>query len=292
MTSSASGALAPIPVVTSVAPVTAGRDVWLGDIWGVMHNGVKPFEAACEACEAFRGTGGTVLLLSNAPRPASSVAEQLDRIGVPRSAYDAIVTSGDAARAMIGELGAKPVFHLGPERDRPIFAGLEVAIAEASRAEALVCTGLFDDETETPASYMTALEDFARRGLPMICANPDLTVERGGKIVYCAGALAVAYEALGGPVKFAGKPYLPVYDLALQTIAQLRSAAVSKPAILAIGDGINTDIKGAAAAGIASVYIASAVHLAPGETLDAAALDHLFPSPAIRPIAAMNGLAW
>lgn len=284
--------LAPIPVVSSIAPLAAHTAAWLADIWGVMHNGVRQFEAACHACERFRAGGGTVLLLSNAPRPADGVVQQLDRIGVPRQAYDAIISSGDAARTFITELGGRLVFHLGPERDLPLYTGLDVRRVAAEAAEVVVCTGLFDDEVETPDDYAALLRDFAARRLPMICANPDLTVERGGKIVSCAGAVAAAYEAIGGAVRYAGKPHLPVYDLAFATIARLRGGTAAKDKVLAIGDGIRTDIAGAAAAGVASVYIASAVHMEAGAALDAAALDRLFPDPAVRPVAAMTGLRW
>ncbi len=282
--------LSPIPIVTSIAPFAGSRAAWLADVWGVMHNGVAPFTSAVDACRHFRKSGGLVLLLSNAPRPGTSVAEQLDRIGIARDSYDAIVSSGDAARSFIAELGPCPLFHLGPARDRPIFAGLHVSYADAAGAEAIVCTGLFDDETETPETYTAMLADLAARKIPMICANPDLTVERGGRLIYCAGALAAAYEHLGGGVRYAGKPYLPVYDMAFQRLAQLNGRPLRRSEILAIGDGVRTDIEGAAAAGVDSVYVASPVHLDAG--LTPAALDGLFPEPPLRPIAAMPYLAW
>ena len=286
---SASGS---IPITHSIAPVTAGKVAWLVDIWGVMHNGVKPFAPAITACEKFRAAGGIVLLLSNAPRPAASVAAQLDRIGVARSAWDAIVSSGDAARAFVARHAPGPVFHLGPERDLGLYDGLGVTLASHDEAKAMVCTGLFDDETETPDDYGSLLSACADRGLPMVCANPDLTVERGAKIIYCAGAVAAAYEAIGGSVIYAGKPHLPVYEMAFVELARLRGHTVEKQAVLAIGDGIRTDIAGAANAGIASVYIASGVHLGSGGALDAALLADLFPKGSPQPVAAMAGLAW
>lgn len=283
---------AAIPVITSIAPLAAGKEAWLVDIWGVMHNGVRPFLPAAAACESFRASGGLVVLLSNAPRPAASVAAQLHKIGVPRAAWDLIVTSGDAARSLISGLGGKPVYHLGPERDLGVYDGLDIAMVPADRAEAIVCTGLFDDEIETPESYAESLGRLAARRLPMICVNPDITVERGGRIIYCAGALAAAYEKIGGEVTYAGKPYLPVYGMTSTAIAEIKGHDVPREKLMAIGDGVNTDIAGAAAAGIDSVYIASAVHFAAGKKLDADALDGLFPNPAIRPIAAMRILAW
>ena len=283
-----------IPILTSIADLAAGADAWLADVWGVVHNGVAPFTAACEACTRFRLKGGVVVLLSNAPRPASSVAAQLDRIGVPRFSWDVIVSSGDAARPMIAALGAGPIFHLGPERDLGIYDGLHATLTEkAATAAAIVCSGLFDDDIETPDDYRDMLAGLAARGVPMICANPDLFVERGTKLVYCAGAIAQAYEKLGGKVAYAGKPHLPIYDMAFAAIDKLKGHSIEKSRILAIGDGLRTDIAGAAAAGVPSVYIASSVHMQDGEQLDdAATLARLFPDAAVQPIAAMAGLAW
>ncbi len=279
-----------IPILTSISDLATGRDVWLTDVWGVIHNGVEPFASACDACTRFRLAGGTVLLLSNAPRPAASVAAQLDRIGVPRFAWDAILTSGDAARSLVGTYAGKPVFHLGPERDLSLYDDLGVTLTDATSAEAVSCTGLFDDEIETPDDYAEMLSDFAARKLPMVCANPDLTVERGTKIVYCAGALAAAYETKGGGVAYAGKPYLPIYDMAFALVEKLKSKSISRERVLAIGDGLRTDIKGAATAGIDSVFIASGVHVSSG--LTDTTLSELFPDPGVRPIAAMATLAW
>lgn len=279
-----------IPILASINDLGPPRDAWLTDIWGVMHNGVAPFASACEACTRFREAGGTVLLLSNAPRPRASVAEQLDRIGVPRSAWDGILSSGDAARALIGAFAGRPVFALGPERDLPLYDGLPITLSDAATAQAISCTGLFNDETETPDDYTALLADFAARELPMVCANPDLTVERGNNIVHCAGALAQAYERMGGRVSYAGKPHGPIYDMALELLAELRSEAVPAKRILAIGDGIRTDITGAARARIDSVFIASGIHVE--ASLTGVVLDELFPDPAIRPLAAMSALAW
>ncbi len=290
METPASSGARPIPILSSITDLATGREAWLTDIWGVMHNGVEPFAAASDACTRFRLSGGTVLLLSNAPRPAESVAAQLDRIGVPRFAWDAILTSGDAARALVGAYAGKPVFALGPERDLSLYDGLGITLSDAGDAEAVSCTGLFDDEIETPDDYTELLADFAARNLPMVCANPDLTVERGSKIIYCAGALASTYEKLGGSVAYAGKPYLPVYDMALALIEKIKGKQVPREKILAIGDGIRTDIEGAAGAGIDSVFVASGVH-APGG-LTSETLAELFPNPAIRPIAAMPSLVW
>ncbi len=284
---------ADIPIFSSIAPLAAGRKAWLVDIWGVMHNGVTPFLPAAEACATFRAGGGTVLLLSNAPRPAPSVVEQLDRIGVPRTAYDTILTSGDASREMIQRAAqsGRAIGHIGPERDRGLFAGAADPVPLA-RAETVVCSGLYDDERETPETYIEILALLKKRGADMICANPDLTVERGGRIIYCAGALAKAYEDMGGAVAYAGKPYLPVYDLAFERLAGLCGGAVSRADVLAIGDGVGTDIAGAAAAGIDAVYVASGVHAGPGGRIDAETLAEIFAEVSFKPVAGMNGLRW
>jgi HAD superfamily hydrolase (TIGR01459 family) len=282
--------LPPIPILGSIAPLAAETRGWFMDIWGVMHNGVRPFPEACAACERFRQEGGLVVLVSNSPRPCGSVAAQLDRIGVPRSSWDAIVSSGDVARSMIRDYEGRSVVHLGPERDLAIFSGINVSRGEADEAEAVVCTGLFDDEHETTDDYAERLAYFAERKLPMICANPDVCVERGGRLVYCAGALAQHYERLGGKVAYAGKPYLPIYEKALATLEDMRPGGIERAHLLAIGDGVHTDIAGAAAAGVRSVFIASGVHVA--SNLDAATLDKLFPPGGARPIAAMTRLAW
>jgi HAD superfamily hydrolase (TIGR01459 family) len=290
MTTAPPPSAAPIPLIDGIAPYAETSGAWLLDIWGVLHNGVRPFAAACAATARFRDRGGVVLLVSNSPRPRGSVVGQLDRIGVPRDAYDAAVSSGDVARELIGAYRGRGVLHLGPERDLPIFAGLEVERVPAERAEAVVCTGLFDDERETPDDYAGTLKVCAERALPMICANPDVAVERDGRLIYCAGAIARAYEALGREVAYAGKPYLPIYDLAFATLERLKPGSSERSRLLAIGDGIETDIAGAAAAGVRSVFVASGVHAAGG--IDAARLEALFRPGAPRPVAAMSRLAW
>jgi len=282
-----------IPVIGSIAEIGSAYDAWLVDIWGVMHNGVRAHPTAVEATRRFREQGGIVVLLSNSPRPASSLQGQLTNFGVAGTSYDATISSGDLTRHELAKHAGTRVFHLGPERDLPIFAGLDVERVEASEAEFVVCTGLFDDDTETPDDYQDLLRDFARRKLTMLCANPDRMVERGHHLIYCAGALAEAYEALGGNVIYAGKPYLPIYELALETIADLAGKAVPRRRILAIGDGVHTDMAGAASFGLDTVFVASGLHRpkAGGADLDGAHLANLFEGRK-RPRAAMAALAW
>lgn len=283
---------ASIEILEHVSPIGAHRAAWLVDIWGVMHNGVHPFQGAVTACQTFRDRGGHVILVSNAPRPHHSVAQQLDRIGVERDAYDMIISSGDASKKMIQDLGACPVFHLGPTRDITLYDGCLATRSEAEAADAIVCTGLFDDETETPDDYADLLTRFVARGLKMICVNPDLQVERGGKLVYCAGALARRYQDLGGTVHYAGKPYPPIYAMVRDALAELRGGPVPDDALLAIGDGVHTDIEGASRAGIQSIYVASRVHVSDGK-LTQDALAALFANKDFPPpIAAMTELVW
>jgi HAD superfamily hydrolase (TIGR01459 family) len=282
-----------LPVLPSIAPLGATSELWFVDIWGVMHNGVRPYATSVAACEAFRNQGGTVLLVTNAPRPRESVARQLDQIGVAATAYDGIVSSGDVSRSLIAAWAGRRILHIGPARDLPVFAGLDAATgATAEDAEVAVCTGLYEDETETPADYAGLLAKLRSRAVPMICANPDQTVERGGRIVYCAGAIATAYEALGGIVSYAGKPFPPIYELALEIGSALRRAPVAKERVLAIGDGVATDIAGAGRFGVRSVYVASGVHIRMGERMADAAARLFAVDDALKPVAVMSEFVW
>ena len=283
-----------IPVLESIACLARRYDVWLADIWGVMHDGLHPFPEAVEACRLFRDGGGMVILISNAPRPRETVAEQLLAVGVPDDCYDGIATSGDVTRMLIAGHAGSTVYHLGPSRDLPIFDGLGVKLGKPEEAVTIVCSGLWDDEIETPADYAGQLAEFRALGLPMICANPDLTVERGDRLVYCAGALADAYAKLGGEVIYAGKPHKPIYDLALALVMAKRGAALPRHRIIAIGDGIRTDIAGAAAQNIDSVFVASGVHVAGGRNaaLDSTVVGGLFAKCKARPVAALSHLSW
>jgi HAD superfamily hydrolase (TIGR01459 family) len=288
-----------IPVISSIKEIRSRYRAWVVDIWGVMHNGHRAFPGAVAAARRFREHGGIVVLLSNSPRPTPGVQEQLRRLGVPDDAYDATVTSGDLTRYELGKHEGATVFHLGPERDLPIFDGIPVKLGRPEDAELVVCSGLFDDETETPEDYVDLLQKLASRKLLMICANPDHLVERGDKLVYCAGALAAIYEKIGGSVLYAGKPHPPIYELALKTISDLAGRRVTKAEVLAIGDGVNTDITGASRFGIDSVFVASGLHVpansggeAEPETLDERRLAELFADGKRRPLAAMRALAW
>ena len=210
------------PFIENFEPLAHDYDVLLCDVWGVIHNGVAAFPAACDALLRFRDRGGTAILITNAPRSGEAVARILDRLGVSRDAYAAITSSGDVTRGIVSSRLPQAVFHLGPERDLSIFAGLDVTFAKLETADYVVCSGLFDDTTETPESYRDMLTAMRERSLFMVCANPDVVVERGDTLVYCAGALADAYKALGGEVLYCGKPHAPIYEVALEKAAALR----------------------------------------------------------------------
>jgi HAD superfamily hydrolase (TIGR01459 family) len=165
----------------------------LCDVWGVVHNGIAAFPEAGDALARFRASGGTVIFITNAPYPADAVQRSLDRVGVRGDSYDAITSSGEVTRGIVEARRAERVFHLGPPRDRSIFAGLDITFAPVETAEYVVCSGLFDDTVETPENYREMLALMRRRSLFMVCANPDVAVERGDTLIYCAGALADAY---------------------------------------------------------------------------------------------------
>jgi HAD superfamily hydrolase (TIGR01459 family) len=281
---------AAIPILSSIAALAPTCDAWIVDIWGVMHNGARAFAPAVEACRVFRAGGGIVVLLSNAPRPFSAVVAQMNALGIDPAAYDGGVTSGDATRGLIEAWAGRPLLHIGPERDKGLFTGLDARLVTAEAAQGIVCSGLYDDTKETPASYSALFDRFAARRLPMICANPDIVVERGDKLVYCAGALAAEYVQKGGEVIYAGKPHLPIYARTLAAIERIKGEAVPRERILAIGDGVDTDLLGAHRAGLRSVFIASAVNLPGG--FDVQEVAQLFASRPFHPIAALPALVW
>lgn len=239
----------------------AGRfDLCLCDVWGVVHNGVAAFREAVAALVAMRERGITVVLVTNAPRPAAVIEQQLDGFGVPRAAWDAIVTSGDVCRSLIAARAGLPMFRLGPDRDKPLVAGLDAPEVAPEEARYVLCTGLLDDETDTAATYADLLAGFAARGLDLICANPDLVVERGGRIVPCAGSIALAYEEIGGRAIYAGKPHAPIYEAALAEAERLRGAPILRERICGIGDAIRTDIAGAEAFGVTGIMVLAGIH--------------------------------
>ncbi len=242
--------------VAGLKELAGDYDSLLCDVWGVLHNGVAAFPAAVDAITRFRAVG-PVVLITNAPRPHPSVRKQLRELGVPDSAYDALVTSGDVTRALIAERPSVKLFHIGPTRDMSFYEGLDVVLASEAEAELVSCTGLSDDTTETPDDYRKLLTRLADRNLPMVCANPDIVVERGDQLVYCAGALAQLYRQLGGEAVLVGKPHAPIYDAAKAPIAAQGGART-----LAVGDGLPTDIRGAVDNDISVLFVTGGIHAA------------------------------
>lgn len=233
--------------------------VILCDVWGVVHNGVAAYPSASAALRRARSRGLTVVLITNAPRPHGPIERQLEQLDVDRNAWDRVVTSGDVTRTVIRS-GPSRIFHLGPERDITLYEGLNVSLESEEAAEAIVCTGFFDDETETPEDYAEMLARFERRGLPFVCANPDIVVERGDRLIWCAGALARDYAALGGRTLIAGKPHKPIYQEALSQASAVMGKPAAPSETLAIGDGIATDVAGARENGIDLLYISGGIH--------------------------------
>jgi len=270
-------------------------DIVLCDVWGVVHNSIVSVPTACEALARFRMQGGTVVLITNAPRPGAAVLRHLDELHVARDVYDGIVSSGDVTRGVIAHRAGQSAFHIGPERDLGIFAGLDVRLDSAEAADYVVCSGLFDDDVETPDDYREVLTRLQARGLHMICANPDLVVERGSRLIYCAGALADLYHSIGGEVLFSGKPHRPIYDEALAKASELRGQKVALARTLAIGDSVRTDLKGAANFGVDCLFVTAGIHaeeLGSRDQPDIGALGAIFAAAGTVPTAVMRQLAW
>jgi HAD superfamily hydrolase (TIGR01450 family) len=245
--------------IASLEEISGRYAAILCDVWGVLHNGVRHFEPAAEALAAARGRGLAVVLITNAPRPHEGVEGQLASLAVPQAAWDRVVTSGDVTRELVSA-GPRKVFHLGPERDLGLYDGLDIDIVEEFEANSVVCTGLVDDEIETPDDYAEMLRRMRARNLPMISANPDIVVERGDRIVWCGGALARDYALLGGRTLVAGKPHGPIYAAALKAAGAVLGREVRREEALAIGDGVLTDIKGASDNGIDALYVSGGIH--------------------------------
>ncbi len=294
---------APLPHLDKgLAELAAGKDLLLCDVWGVIHNGVIFHPAAVEALSRFRQGGGTVILVTNAPAPEAQVWSRMRRLGVPRECFDRIATSGDVAAATLVEAGCPPVFNIGPDHDVALYGEAErlgprkprrVGVGEAELA---LCIAL-DTTGDRPEDYDAVLATLRGRGLTMVCANPDIVVEVGDELVYCAGAIAERYEAIGGTVVQTGKPFPAIYARARAMAAETRGAPTSREHILAIGDAVHTDMRGAAREGIDALMITAGIHRAAlhggrDSPLDHAALRQFLGDAAITPLAALGGLAW
>ena len=269
-----------------------GVEVILSDIWGVVHNGLESFPEACEALHTYRQRGGTVILITNAPRPADSVQRQLRKLGVADETCDAIVSSGDLTRNFVADHPGKKMFWIGPDRDSSLHRGLDAVMAPLEQADYVVCTGLFDDETESAEDYRAMMLQAREHKLPLICANPDIVVERGDRLIYCAGAIAELYRELGGEVIFYGKPHRPIYERAMALAAERRGQPTSLDRVLAIGDSVRTDLTGALGFGIDCLFLTRGIHSEEFEgidQLDPASVKELFGHP---PRALMRELRW
>jgi HAD superfamily hydrolase (TIGR01459 family) len=243
-------------LISGLSEIAANHDALICDVWGVVHDGARHHPAAAEALYRFKEKYGPVVLLTNAPRVPAEVQIQCSSYGLPPDCYDVIVSSGGAAREELARraaTGTVPLYYIGPDRDLPMIAGLDIRRTGIEEAEVALAIGLRDDMTETPDMYADELKAMQARGITMVCANPDLVVHRGERLLYCAGSLAKAYEALGGAVLYYGKPHRPIYDSAL-------AAAGNPKRPLAVGDGLLTDIKGANGAGLEALFIADGVH--------------------------------
>src|SRR3954465_1208829 len=286
----------------SLRELVAGVDVVLSDIWGVVHNGLESFPEACEALHTYRSRGGTVILITNAPRPADSVQRQLRKLGVADETYDAIVSSGDLTRLYVADHPGRKMFWLGPERDNSIYRGperdnsiyrgLDAVTAPLEEADYIVCTGLYDDETETAEDYRGMMLKARERKLTLVCANPDIVVEKGDRLIYCAGAIAELYRELGGEVIFYGKPHRPIYERAMALAGERQGHQIDRKKVLAIGDSVRTDLTGAREFGIDCLFVTRGIHAEEFEgldQLDPASVLELFGHP---PKALMRELKW
>jgi len=283
------------PFTAHFSTLATGYDALLCDVWGVVHNGVAAFPDACDALLRFREQGGRVSLITNSPRPSEIVVRQLAKLNVPRETYDAIVSSGDITRGVIKDREGESLFHLGPQRDRPIFDGLKVREAPVQSADYVVCSGLYNDEVDKPEDYRDQLDIMRERGLFMVCANPDRVVERGDKLIYCAGAIADLYASMGGEVLYAGKPYAPIYEQALAWAEAKSGRKLQRERILAIGDSLRTDFTGARDFGVDFLFVTSGIHaeeFGARHAPDEAALQKMFSAAGGTPKALMQRLIW
>jgi HAD superfamily hydrolase (TIGR01459 family) len=286
----------PPPILARAGDLLTRYDVLFCDVWGVLHDGHRAFAEACEALQRFRAAGGTVILVSNAPVPKERVARMLDLRAVPRETWDDIIASGEIALRHIAEKGYTHIFGIGPtDRDAATFERLRAQVVPLEEAQAILCTGLNDDLNETADDYRALLRRALTRRLPLVCANPDLVVDVGGRQYVCAGAIADLYERMDGEVFWAGKPHANAYDAAVAAAEAIRGAALPRDRILAVGDSLRTDLKGADAAGIDAIFIASGIHrdetMGSGE-LSPEKLAILFAPPAPPALAVMGRLVW
>ncbi|MFT3727367.1 MAG: TIGR01459 family HAD-type hydrolase [Terricaulis sp.] len=262
-------------LISSIDAIADRYDLLLCDVWGVIHNGRNVYAEAAAALQRLRAAGKTVVLITNVPKPRGPIPKQLDRIGCPRDAWDAVVTSGDAIRAALSARAPGPMYKIGPDYDHALWEGLNLDTAPLAAAAFVAISGLNDDN-DTPEMYADIVREARARNLDMLCANPDIIVQFGDRMIWCAGAVARDYAAVGGNVIMAGKPYAPIYDLAFSEAETLMRHGIDRARVLAIGDGVGTDVKGANAQGIDCLFIGSGTHgenLLAGGALDQSKVD-------------------
>ncbi len=283
---------APLRLIRGLSEIATDYDSLICDVWGVLHNGKQAQPAAWEACIRFREMGKPVILFSNAPRLAGEVKKQLDKMGVPQVAYDDIVTSGAVTRAELEKrtrAHTLRLLHIGPERDHSVYQGLNVSMVGASEAELVLCTGFYDDEKEKPEDYRARFAPLIARKLTLLCVNPDIVVQRGEKLIYCAGALARLYEQMGGKIEYYGKPHLPIYAAALTRARDVGRAM--RP--LVVGDGLETDIKGANTANLDALFVMDGVFAAEiSDKRNVAAITKLLNAKGVTARYAIEALRW
>ena len=248
------------PKLTPLSELADRYDGLLCDIWGVVHNGVAAFDDAVDALCKYRANGGVVILITNAPRSCREIYPQLERFGVPAEAFDSVVTSGDMTSILLAEKPDAPLFHFGPARDNSILEDLKNPIVGLKDAALCLLTGPLDDTIKAVDIYHSLLIEMRDNAVEMICANPDLVVQSGGRTVICAGSIAQQYAKLGGKVVFAGKPEALIYEEALKRAASIAGRNIAKSRLLAVGDGLPTDIKGAAKNGFHAYFITGGIH--------------------------------
>lgn len=285
-----------IPQIDGLSAIVSRYDGIICDVWGVLHNGVRATPGAAEALEKARNAGLAVVLLTNAPRPPDRIEKQLAGFGISSSAYDAIISSGGVSRALVAAEGDKPFYHLGPTRDSGVYDGLGARPVALEDADYILCTGLFDDETEQAEDYRPMLEVALKRKLKLYCANPDLVVERGADMLPCAGAIALLYEQMGGEAVYVGKPHPLVYKYARKELERIAGKPMATARVLCIGDALRTDVSGGLRAGHDVLMTLAGIHaheisLSDGH-FNAAALEALCRQNAARPTACAVSLGW
>lgn len=289
-----------IPIIPGLSALLPRYELLVCDVWGVIHNGRETYHGVVDCLKAARTADKYVLLLSNAPRPSAPIHEQLQSLGVPRDAYDTLVTSGDLTQSVIADRTKDGetlrVFHVGPERDLTLFEGFKVARVAMPEAQVMICTGPFDDTKEGPDDYRELWAKARALNLPLICSNPDFVVQRGDQLIYCAGALAKVYEEMGGKVLYLGKPYQPVYDYVAARVHGLLRRHIARDKWLAIGDGLKTDLAGATRAGIDALLISGGIHApelsnADGSP-DPARIAQVLSRDKLKAVATMRRLVW